>query len=142
MKVVCMTVVKRGEELPGTVASFILEFHQALEQWSFLDPGPGLDLIVFHEVMPDTKTGLLSAKRFGWRGREFEIVFGFGTDFLAASPADQKAQYITFIQAALERLLQPQVERYRLMLDDLDEFIRKRDHRFREFFEIVALYRE
>jgi hypothetical protein len=30
------------------------------------------------------------------------------------------------------RLVQPQVARYRLMLDDLDEFIRKRDYRFRE----------
>lgn len=32
----------------------------------------------------------------------------------------------------LQRLVQPQVARYRLMLRDLDEFIRKRDHRFRE----------
>jgi hypothetical protein len=29
-----------------------------------------------------------------------------------------------------ERLVRPQAERYRLMMADLDEFIRKRDHRF------------
>lgn len=104
MKVVCMTVVKRGEKLPGTVAAFILEFHQALEHWCFLDPGPGLDLTVYHEVLSETPTGLLYAKRVGWRGRKADIVFGFGTDFLAASPADQKAQYISFVQAAVERL--------------------------------------
>jgi len=32
---------------------------------------------------------------------------------------------------SLHRLIRPQVARYRLMLTDLDEFIRKRDHRFR-----------
>ncbi len=32
---------------------------------------------------------------------------------------------------SLQRLIRPQVARYRLMLTDLDEFIRKRDHRFR-----------
>ena len=32
---------------------------------------------------------------------------------------------------SLRRLIDPQVARYRLMLGDLDEFIRKRDHRFR-----------
>lgn len=35
-------------------------------------------------------------------------------------------------EASLQRLLHPQAARYRLMLADLDEFIRKRDHRFRE----------
>jgi hypothetical protein len=34
-------------------------------------------------------------------------------------------------QKMLEHLIGPQVARYRRMLDDLDEFIRKRDHRFR-----------
>jgi len=33
-------------------------------------------------------------------------------------------------RVALRRLVEPQVARYGLMLDDLDEFIRKRDHRF------------
>jgi hypothetical protein len=33
--------------------------------------------------------------------------------------------------AALENLVRPQVDRYRRMLGDLDEFIRKRDHRFK-----------
>ncbi|MEA3408606.1 MAG: DUF6062 family protein [Chloroflexota bacterium] len=33
--------------------------------------------------------------------------------------------------ASVERLVRPQVARYRAMLSDLDEFIRKRDHRFR-----------
>lgn len=35
-------------------------------------------------------------------------------------------------ESSLERLIKPQVARYRLMLNDLDEFIRKRDHRFRD----------
>jgi len=35
-------------------------------------------------------------------------------------------------EAAYDRLVKPEVKRYRLMLRDLDEFIRKRDHRFRE----------
>ncbi len=35
-------------------------------------------------------------------------------------------------EEALRLLIQPQVARYRLMLHHLDEFIRKRDHRFRE----------
>lgn len=34
-------------------------------------------------------------------------------------------------EETLQRLIQPQAVRYRLMLRDLDEFIRKRDHRFR-----------
>lgn len=34
-------------------------------------------------------------------------------------------------EATLQRVVQPQLERYRFMLRDLDEFIRKRDHRFR-----------
>ena len=34
-------------------------------------------------------------------------------------------------EATMQRLVVPQVVRYRLMLNDLDEFIRKRDHRFR-----------
>jgi hypothetical protein len=33
-------------------------------------------------------------------------------------------------EAAFRRLIEPQSERYRVMLRDLDEFIRKRDHRF------------
>jgi hypothetical protein len=33
--------------------------------------------------------------------------------------------------ASVQRLVRPQVARYRDMLADLDEFIRKRDHRFR-----------
>lgn len=35
-------------------------------------------------------------------------------------------------QMTFRRLVQPQLVRYRAMLDDLDEFIRKRDHRFRK----------
>jgi hypothetical protein len=35
-------------------------------------------------------------------------------------------------EASFERLVKPQAARYRVMLRDLDEFIRKRDHRFRE----------
>jgi len=34
-------------------------------------------------------------------------------------------------QATVQRLVQPQIERYTVMLHHLDEFIRKRDHRFR-----------
>ncbi len=34
-------------------------------------------------------------------------------------------------EESLRRLVEPQVARYRVMLRDLDEFIRKRDHRFR-----------
>ncbi|MFH1084288.1 MAG: DUF6062 family protein, partial [Chloroflexota bacterium] len=34
-------------------------------------------------------------------------------------------------EATFERLVCPQAQRYRRMLADLDEFIRKRDHRFR-----------
>ena len=33
---------------------------------------------------------------------------------------------------AFQRLVGPQIERYRAMLYDLDEFIRKHDHRFKE----------
>lgn len=35
-------------------------------------------------------------------------------------------------EESLQRLAEPQVARYRQMICDLDEFIRKRDHRFRE----------
>ncbi|MFH1084389.1 MAG: hypothetical protein V1772_01320, partial [Chloroflexota bacterium] len=34
-------------------------------------------------------------------------------------------------EATFERLVRPQAQRYRRMVADLDEFIRKRDHRFR-----------
>lgn len=34
-------------------------------------------------------------------------------------------------RVTMRRLVEPQVKRYGLMLDDLDEFIRKRDHRFK-----------
>jgi hypothetical protein len=34
-------------------------------------------------------------------------------------------------EPTFERLVRPQADRYALMLADLDEFIRKRDHRFR-----------
>ena len=34
-------------------------------------------------------------------------------------------------ETTFQRLIDPQVARYRLMLHDLDEYIRKRDHRFK-----------
>jgi hypothetical protein len=42
-----------------------------------------------------------------------------------------RAIALTPNQEILDRLLQPQSKRYLRMLTDLDEFIRKRDHRFR-----------
>lgn len=44
----------------------------------------------------------------------------------------QQAVAATEDETTLRRLVAPQVARYRRMLADLDEFIRKRDHRFRE----------
>ena len=44
----------------------------------------------------------------------------------------QQAIAATEDEETLRRLVTPQVARYRRMLADLDEFIRKRDHRFRE----------